>query len=78
MPQIILKEKRAHLGSYHFFTRDFDQYKNMSLSQLYQPPPTAFSQNTYYSCEYYKVFKNNFLDISKHLIKYDMRVNIQA
>ena len=82
MPQIILKEKTAHLGSYHFFTRDFDQYKNMSLSQLYQPPPTAFSQNTYHwllsSCQYCKVFKNNFCDISKHLIKYGMRDNIQA
>ena len=47
MPQIILKERAAHLGSYTFFIRDVDQYKNMSLSQLYQPPRTAFSQNTY-------------------------------
>ena len=62
MPQIILKERKAHLGSYAFFTRDFDQYKNTSLAQLYQPPPTAFLQNTYHwlllSCEYCKVFKN--------------------
>ena len=61
MPQIILKERTAHLASYTFFTRDVDQYKNTSLSQLYQPPRTAFSQNTYHwllsSCEYYKVFK---------------------
>ena len=34
MPQIILKERRAHLASYTFFTRDVDQYKNTSLSQL--------------------------------------------
>ena len=27
MPQIILKEKTAHLASYTFFTRDVDQYK---------------------------------------------------
>ena len=48
MPQIILKEKTAHLASYTFFTRDVDQYKNMSLSQLYQPPRTPFPQNTYH------------------------------
>ena len=47
MPQIILKERAAHLGSYTFFKRDVDQYKNTSLSQLYQPPRTAFSQNTF-------------------------------
>ena len=46
MPQIILKERTAHLASYTFFTRDVDQYKNTSLSQLYQPPRTPFSQNT--------------------------------
>ena len=27
MPQIILKERTAHLASYTCFTRDFDQYK---------------------------------------------------
>ena len=42
MPQIIHKERAAHLGSYTFFTRDVDQYKNMSLSLIYQPPRTAF------------------------------------
>ena len=46
MPQIILKERTAHLGSYTFFTKDVDQYQNTSLSQLYQLPRTAFSQNT--------------------------------
>ena len=64
MPQIILKERTAHLASYTFFTRDVDQYKNTSLSQLYQPPRTPFSQNTYhqllFSCGYCKVFENNF------------------
>ena len=45
MPQIILKERTAHLVSYAFFTRDIDQYKNTSLSQLYQPPRTPFLQN---------------------------------
>ena len=64
MPQIILKERTAHLASYAFFTRDVDQYKNTSLSQLYQPPRTPFSQNTYHQllspCEYCKVFKNSF------------------
>ena len=38
MPQIILKERITNLLSDTFFTRDADQYKNMSLSQLYQPP----------------------------------------
>ena len=48
MAQIILKERAAHLGSSTFFTRDVDQYKNTPLSQLYQPPRTAFSKNTYH------------------------------
>ena len=48
MPQIILKERTANLASYTFFARDVDQCKNMSLSQLYQPPRTPFSQNTYH------------------------------
>ena len=64
MPQIILKERTAHLASYTIFTRYVDQYKNMSVSQLYQPPRTPFSQNTYHqllsSCECCKVFKNSF------------------
>ena len=38
----------------------------MLLSQLYQPPRAAFSQNTYHrllpSCEYCKVFKNGLFD----------------
>ena len=48
MPQIIIKERKAHLASYTFFTRDIDQYKDMSLSQLFQPPKTLFSQNMYH------------------------------
>ena len=48
MPQIILKERTAHLASYTFFARDVDQYKNTSLSQLYQQLGTPFSQNTYH------------------------------
>ena len=43
MPQIILTERKAHLASYTLFTRDVDQYKDMSLSQLYQPPRALFS-----------------------------------
>ena len=38
----------------------------MLLSQLYQPPRAAFSQNTYHrllpSCEHCKVFKNGLFD----------------
>ena len=48
MPQIILKDRIAHLASYTFFTRDVDQYKNTSLSQLYQALESPFSQNTYH------------------------------
>ena len=48
MPQIIFKERTAHLASYTLFTRDVDQYKHTSFSQLYQPPRTPFSQNTYH------------------------------
>ena len=62
MPLIILKERTASVVSYTFFTRDVDQYQNTSLSQLYRPPRTAFSQDTYHwllsSCEYCKTFKN--------------------
>ena len=47
MPQIV-KERTTLLASYNFFTRYVDQYKNTSLSQLYQPPRTPFSQNTYH------------------------------
>ena len=72
MPQIILKERTAHLASYTFFARDADQYKNTSLWQLYQPPRISFSQNTYHelrsSCEYCKVFKNSFF--IEHLQKH--------
>ena len=42
MPQIILKERTAHLVSYTSFTRDVDQ------CQKRQPPLTSDSQNTYY------------------------------
>ena len=42
MPEIILKERTAHLASYTLFTRNVDQHKNTSLSQLYQPPKHFF------------------------------------
>ena len=48
MPQIILRERTANEVSYTFFKRDVDQYSNTSLSQLYQPPRTTFSQGTYH------------------------------
>ena len=32
----------------HFFTREVDQYKNTSLTQLYQTPRTLFLQNMYH------------------------------
>ena len=42
MPQIILKERAAHLARYTFFTRGVDQYKNTLLSHLYQSPKHLF------------------------------------
>ena len=48
MPQIILRERIAHLASYTFFTRDVDQDINTSLSQLHQALKSYFSQNTYH------------------------------
>ena len=65
MPQIIHKERTAHLTGYTLFTRDVNQYKNMSISQLYQPPRTSFLQSTYryllLSCEYCHFFRKAFL-----------------
>ena len=48
MPQIILKERTTHLASHTFFARDVGQFKQMSLSLLYQPPRAPFSQDTYH------------------------------
>ena len=48
MSQIILKKKTARLASDAFFKKDADQYKNTSLSRLYQSLTTSFSQNTYH------------------------------
>ena len=48
MPQIILKERTAHLVSYTFFTRNVDQYKSTSFSQRQHSPRTSFSQNSYH------------------------------
>ena len=39
---IILKERPSHLARYTFFTRDDNQTKNTSISQLSQPPRTPF------------------------------------
>ena len=38
MPQIIVKARAVYLTRYTFFTRDVNQYKNTSISQLYRPP----------------------------------------
>ena len=63
MPRISLKERTARLASYNFFTILIN-IKNTSVSQLYQPPRTPFSQNVYHlllsTCEYCKVLKNSF------------------
>ena len=57
MPQIILKEKAAYLGSYTFLLQEM--LINIK-TQLHQPPKT-FSQNTYHrlflSCGNCKVYK---------------------
>ena len=47
MPQIVLKERTAHLARDTFFTRDADEYKNTSFPLLHQPHRTIFSQNPY-------------------------------
>ena len=47
MPQIIIKERKAYLASYFYKQEILIIIKNMSLSQLYQPPRTPFSHNTY-------------------------------
>ena len=64
MPQIILKERTAHIVRYTFYTRDVNQYKNTPLSQFHQPPSAPFSEDACHqllSCgEYCKVFKNSF------------------
>ena len=54
MPQIIKyvsnysKERTAHVARFTFFTKDVDQFKIISLSQLHQPPKTPFSQKSYH------------------------------
>ena len=45
MPQIILKERTAHLAGCTFLQ---DMLINVKTSQVYQPPKTPFSQNTYH------------------------------
>ena len=49
MPQIVLNERTVHLASEAFLKTDVDQYERQSLSQLYQPPRTPFSQNIFTS-----------------------------
>ena len=69
MPQIILKERTAHLVCYAFFTRDVDQYKNMSLSQLYQPPKYFFHRTRitsyFHPVNIAKVLRTAFLYTSR-------------
>ena len=64
-------ERTARLANYTFFTRDVDQYKNTSLSQLYQPPRTPFSQNTLSLATFVlwilQSFKNSFFTEDLHL-----------
>ena len=45
MPQIILKERTAHLASCTFLQ---EMLINIKTSQLHQTPKTPFSQNTYH------------------------------
>ena len=45
MPQIILKERTAHLARYNFFTRDVNQYKNKPFSQLYHTKRIFFTEH---------------------------------
>ena len=63
MPQIFLRKEQLIYAATRFL-QEMLINKNTSISQLYQSPRTAFSQNTYHrllsSCEYCKVFKNSF------------------
>ena len=61
MLQIILKERTTHLTSYTFFTKDVDYYRNMSLSQLYQPPRRLFFPRTRIASYFRLVNIANFL-----------------
>ena len=81
MLQIILRERTAHLASYTIFTRDVDQYKNPSLSQLYEPPRTLFSQTMYHellsSCEYGKAFTNSFfINLQKQSLQMFFKIRV--
>lgn len=42
------KRRMAHLASYNHFTKYENQYKNSSISQLYQSPRTPILQKTYH------------------------------
>ena len=61
MPQIVLKERTAHLARYTFFTRDADQYKNTSFPLLHQPHRTIFHR-TLITSYFFPVNIANFLE----------------
>ena len=71
--------KNSLFSQLHFFTRDVDQYKNMSLSQLYQLPRTPFSQSTLSLATFVlwilQVFKNSFF--TEHPQKQPFADNLQ-
>lgn len=47
LSDIVLNKRAARLASYNYFTINVKQYKNTSISQLYQPLRTPFLPNTY-------------------------------
>ena len=66
MPQIILKERTAHLVSYTSFTRDVDQYQNTSTTIN-----TFFTEHLSLATSYFeycKVFKNSLEHLQKQLL----------
>ena len=45
MPHITLKERTTHLASYTIFTRDTDQYKDVTFTALSTTKNTFFKEH---------------------------------
>ena len=62
MPQIVLKERTAHLASYTFLQEMLISIKHVTFTALSTTKNIFFTEHLSLatSCEYCKVFKNNF------------------
>ena len=62
MPQIILKERTAHLATYTLFTRDVDQYKHTYFHNSINHQEHLFHRTLITSCfRPANIARNNFL-----------------